>query len=87
MQRSRYRDLAQEIRIQRSCASGPTGSWRRDPDRKILDNGSAYRDFAQVVLQDPDAEILTERSGTKDPHTQILHKWSYMILLRRLSRK
>ena len=29
----------------------------------------------------PDAEILTERSWTKDPHTDILHKRSYRILM------
>ena len=74
MQRSRHKNLAREMRIQRSCASGPTGSWRRDPDRKVVDNGSAYRDLAQVVLQDPDEDVLTERSCTRDSHTEILHK-------------
>ena len=33
-----------------------------------MDKRSADRDLAQVVLQDPDAEILTERSCTRDPH-------------------
>ena len=31
---------------------------------------------------DPAADILTERSCTRDPHTEILHKGSYKILCR-----
>ena len=39
---------------------------------------SAYRDLAQAVLQlqAPDANILTQRSCARDPHTEILHKRS-----------
>ena len=83
MQRSWKRDLAQEILVQRSCTSSLTGSWCRDRDTETL----IYRDLAQVVIQDPDAEILTQRSYTRDPHREILHKWSYRILLRRSWRK
>ena len=36
--------------------------------RGILHKRSAYRDLAQEVLQDPDADIMTERSWTRDPH-------------------
>ena len=53
--------LVQEILIQRFCTRSPTGSWRRHPDREILQKRSAYRDLAQVVIQDPDAVILTQR--------------------------
>ena len=80
MQTSSQRDLAQEIRIQRSCARGPTGSWCRDPDREILHKRSAYRDLAQEVLQDPDADIMT---CTRDPHREILRKRSCRILMQR----
>ena len=44
-------------------------SWNRDLAQ------AAYRDLAQVVLQDLGAEILKERSWTRRPHTEILHKW------------
>ena len=71
--------LAQEVRIQISRTRGPTGSWRRHPDREILHKRSSYRDFAQEVLQDPDADIMTERSCTRDPQTEVLHKCSYRI--------
>ena len=50
--------------MQRSFASGPTGSCCRHPDREIvhkMHKRSAYRDLAQVDIQDPDAEILTQR--------------------------
>ena len=67
--------------IQRSCTRGPTGSGCRHPDREILHKRCAYGDLAQEVLEDPDAEILTERSCTRDPHTEILHKRSYRILM------
>ena len=70
-------NLAQEIRRQRFCTRGPTGSWCRHHDRENLHKRSADRDLAQEVLQDPDADIMTERSWTRDPHTEILHKWSY----------
>ena len=83
MQRAWQRDLAQEIHIQRSCTRGPTGSWCRH-DREILDKRSADRDLAQEALQDPDADIMTERSCTRDPPTEILHKWSYRILMQTL---
>ena len=33
----------------------------------------AYRDLAQVVLQDLGADIQAERSCTRDPQTEILH--------------
>ena len=36
--------------VQRSCASGPTGSCCRHPDREILHKRFAYRDLAQVAL-------------------------------------
>ena len=71
MQRSWNRDLAQEILVQRSCTSGPTGSWCTHPDREISRKRSAYRDLAQVVLQDPDAEILArKKSAHRDPVRQ-----------------
>ena len=76
VQTSCQRDLGQEIHIQRSCTRGPTGSWCRHPDREILHKRFTYRDLAQVVL-----EILTEKSCTRDPHTEILHKRSYRILM------
>ena len=41
----------------------------------------SYKDLAQEVLQNPDADILTERSCARDPHTEILHKRSYRILM------
>ena len=41
---------------------------------------ATYRDLAQEVLQDPDADIMTERSWTRDPQTEILHKCSFRIL-------
>ena len=98
--------LAQEILIQRSCTRGPTGPWCKDSGAEILRKRSAYRDLAQVVTQDPDAEVLTQRyvqevriqkscasslteevltqtSCARDPHTPILRKCSYRILLRR----
>ena len=101
-----FRHLAQEIFIERSCTRDPTGPWCKDPDTEILRKGSAYRDLAQVVIQDPDAGVLTQRhaqetriqrscassltekiltqtSGARDPHTPILDKCSYRILLRR----
>ena len=81
MQTSWQRDLAQEIHVQRSCTSGPTGSWCRHHDREILHKRSADRDLAQVVLQDLGAEIRTERSCTRDPQTEILRKWYYRILV------
>ena len=65
MQRSWQRDLAQEIHIQRSCASGHTRSWCRDMRKR-----SAYRDVAQVVLlrrawrRHLAQEILIHRSCT-----------------------
>ena len=74
------RHLAQEIRIQRSCTSGHTRSWCRDPDREIRHKRSTYRDLAQAVRQDPEADYMTERSCTRDPHTEILHKCPYRIL-------
>ena len=70
--------LAREILV--FGTNGPTGSWCRHPDREILHKRPAYRDLAQVVLQDPDADIVTERSCTRDPHTPILRKCSYRIL-------
>ena len=67
--------------IQRSCTRGPTGSRCRHHDREILHKRPADRDLAQEVLQDPDADIMTERSWTRDPHTEILHNWSYRTLM------
>ena len=69
MQGSWHGHLAQKTLIQRSCACGPTGSCCRDPstenlhqDIEILHGGPAYRGLSQMVLQDPDAKILTKRS-------------------------
>ena len=76
-------DLGQEIRIESSCASGPTGSWCRHPEKEILHKRSADRDLAPMVLKDFGAQIRTERSCTSDPHTEILPKWSYRILMQR----
>ena len=74
MQTSWQRDLAQEVHIERSCTSGPTtGSWRRDPEREILDKRPAYRDPAQVVLlrrswrRQLAQKILIHRSCTSAP--------------------
>ena len=66
-----------EILKHRSCTSCPTGSWYSGPtgSRYSGSKGSWYRDFAQVVLEDPDT------SGPKDPGTEILYKWSYRILI------
>ena len=36
LRRSWHGHLAQEILIQRSCASGPRGCWRRSPDKDIM---------------------------------------------------
>ena len=52
---------------------------RACPSREILVKLRfliSYKDLAQEVLQEPDADILTERSCTRDPHTEILHKRS-----------
>ena len=67
LQRSWCRDpereiLHRKILAQRSCT---TRSCCKRPDREILHNKSAYRDLAQVVIQDPDAEILTQRYAQK----------------------
>ena len=45
-------------------------SWARS-----CTSATTYRDLAQVVPQDPDT------SCPKDPDTEILHKWSYKILI------
>ena len=42
--------------------------YRRDRDTEILRKRSTDRDLAQVVPQDLGAEIMTERSWTRDPH-------------------
>ena len=73
-ERSWTRDPQTEI-----STRGPTGSWCRHHDREILDKRSADRDLAQEVLQDPDADIMTERSCTRDFQTEISHKRSYRI--------
>ena len=72
-------------RIQRSCTSGHTRSWCRNPATEILRKRSHTEilQLAQVVLHHPDADILTERSCTRDPHTEVLQKWSYKILMQR----
>ena len=90
-QRSCTRDLAPEIRTQRSCASGPkrswsctrgpTGSWCRGPRTGILHKRSWDRDLAHEVLQDPAAEI-PRRSYTSGSR-ETLHKSSYRILIQR----
>ena len=68
MQKFRHRDLAQEIRIRRSCTNAPnTGSWRKDPEKETLNKRSTYGDPARVVLRDPDTYIFTE-------FRKILHK-------------
>ena len=68
-----------EILRQRSCTSspiqdpatsGPKRSTYRDPDD---------RDLAQVVLQEP--EKYPDTVVPKSPDTEILHKWSYRILI------
>ena len=58
-----------------------TEFWCRDRDTDILHKWSYHRDLAQeiaivgqVTLKDLGAEILTERSWTRDPHTEILRK-------------
>ena len=68
--RSSYTDLAQVL-LQDSVVE----------ILNTLRKRSWYRDLAQEVLQDPDADIQTERSCTRHPHTEILHKWSYKILM------
>ena len=81
-----YRVLTQAVQrtlIQRSCTSGPTGSWYKWSKRILIQrswarsctSATTYRDLAQVVLQDPNT------SGPKDPDTEILYKWSYKILI------
>ena len=44
--RSAYTEILRKwsykILMQRSCASGSTGSWRREPEREILDKRSAH---------------------------------------------
>ena len=74
---------AQEICTQRSCTSSFTGSCWGDPDTDILHKRSSYSDLAQVGLRDPAEEILTQTSCTLDSHSEISHKGSYSILLRR----
>ena len=75
------RDPDAEMLKERSCT--------RDPGAEIL-RKCAYRilmqtfwqidfaqDLAQVVVEDPHAEILIQRSWRRDPHTEILHKYCY----------
>ena len=66
---------AQEIRIQRSCTSGPTGFCWGDLDTDILHKRSWYTDLAQVLLQDPAEETLTQTPCARGPVPEILHKW------------
>ena len=64
------------ILIQRSCTSGPRGSWHK------RSKGPWYRDLVQVVLQDPDTSG-PKISSYRDPETQILYKLSHRILIQR----
>ena len=80
-QRSWKRDLGQEIRRQRSCASGITGSWRRDPDINTLHKRSSYTDLSQAPLQDP------RRSWHRHLAQEILIQWSCTSSQRLLMQK
>ena len=64
------------ILIQRSCTSGPRGSWHK------RSKGPWYRDLVQVLLQDPDTSG-PKVSSYRDPETQILYKLSHRILIQR----
>ena len=72
----------------KSSTSGPTGSCGRDPDREIFHERSAYRDLAQVVIQDPDPEIIDlaqeirrQRSCTSSPTEEIYRDLAQKILI------
>ena len=71
LRRSWHRHLAQENLIQRSCKSGPTGSWCKDLDTDIL-----RRDPHTEILHKCFHSILLRRSWHRHLAPEILIQWS-----------
>ena len=67
---------SKKIVIQRSCASGLTGTWK--VSWYSVPKGARNRGLPQVVLQDP--EKYPDTLVQKNRDTEILGKWSYRNL-------
>ena len=64
-----------EAQLRRSCVSIARNAG------KVAMSDFIQRSCTRGPIQDPDADILTKRSCTRDPYTEILYKRSYGILV------